>query len=126
MAQLQVRHEDPDLPFPIICATLASAAAKVDFALLENFGGLAQAIFDRIAEGGAGGESGLFSAEAVSRYAQQTETLVDTAQVQNMLDRMIAASLIHRQSHGVYAISDPFVREVWRRRKSLVLNKPGV
>jgi hypothetical protein len=47
-----VRHEDPDLPFPIICATLASAAAKVDFALLENFGGLAQAIFDRIAEGG--------------------------------------------------------------------------
>jgi hypothetical protein len=75
---------------------------------------------------GAGGELGLFSTEAVSRYAQQTETVVDTAHVQNMLDRMIAASLIHRQSHGVYAISDSFVRDVWLCRKSLVLNKPGV
>lgn len=34
-----------------------------------------------------------------------------------MIDRMITANLIHRQSHGVYAVADPFVRQVWRQRK---------
>lgn len=38
--------------------------------------------------------------------------VVDTPQVQNMVDRMITANLIHRQSHGVYAVADPFVRQV--------------
>lgn len=117
LTQLQSRPEDPDLAFPIICATLASAAAEVELAPLENLGGLAQAIFDRIARGNETGESGLFSADAIGSYTEQTGTLVDTPQVQNMVDRMIAANLIHRQSHGVYAISDPFVRDVWRRRK---------
>ena len=120
LVQLQSRPEDPDLAFPIICATLASAATEVEFATLENLGVLAQAIFDRIAHGNETGESGLFSADAIASYTAQTGTAVDTPQVQNMVDRMISANLIHRQSHGFYAVSDPFVREVWRRRKLLI------
>lgn len=46
---------------------------------------------------------------------------VDTPQVQNMVDRMITANLIHRQSHGVYAVADPFVRQVWIQRKAMQL-----
>ncbi len=119
LIQLQSRPEPVELAFPIICATLASAAAEVELATIENLGALAQAIFDRIAQGNEAGESGLFSAEAISSYAQQIGMTVDTPQVQNMMDRMITANLIHRQSHGVYAVADPFVRQVWRQRKAL-------
>lgn len=119
LVQLQSRPEAPDLAFPIICATLASAAADVEIAAVEALGSLAEAIFGRIALGNEAGESGLFSAEAVSHYAVQTESNVDTPQVQNMVDRMITANLILRQSHGVYAVADPFVRQVWRQRLAL-------
>lgn len=119
LIQLQSRPEPPDLAFPIICATLASAAAEVELAAIENLGALAQAIFDRIAQGDEAGESGLFSAEAINSYSEQIGMTVDTPQVQNMMDRMITANLIHRQSHGVYAVADPFVRQVWRQRKAL-------
>ena len=44
---------------------------------------------------------------------------VDTPQVQNMVDRMITANVIHRQSHGVYAVADPFVRQAWQQRKTI-------
>jgi AAA ATPase domain len=118
LLQLQSRTEPPDLAFPIICATLASVAAEVDLAALENLGALAQAIFNRVAQGREKGESGMFSTEAMARYAEEIGMTVDTPQVQNMMDRMISAHLIHRQSHGVYAVSDPFVRQVWRQRQS--------
>lgn len=125
LMQLQSRPEAPDLAFPIICATLASAAAEVELASIETLGALAGAIFDRIAQGGEAGESGLFSAEAIVSYSQQLGVGVDTPQVQNMVDRMIAANLIHRQSHGVYAVADPFVRQVWRQRRALHITPPA-
>ena len=43
---LQTRPEDPDLAFPIICTTLASAAAEVEIANIEALGALASAIFN--------------------------------------------------------------------------------
>lgn len=125
LMQLQSRPEAPDLAFPIICATLASAAAEVELASIETLGALAGAIFDRIAQGGEAGESGLFSAEAIASYSQQLGVTVDTPQVQNMVDRLIAANLIHRQSHGVYAVADPFVRQVWRQRRPLRITPPA-
>lgn len=120
---LQSRPELPDMAFPIICTTLAAAASEVDIATLESLGGLACAIFDRIVQGSESGGSGLFSADAINSYSEQIGMAVDTPQVQNMVDRMIAANLIHRQSHGVYAVADPFVRQVWRQRKTMQL--PG-
>lgn len=120
---LQSRPEDPDLAFPIICTTLAASATEVEIATVESLGALASAIFDRVAQGNEAGASGLFAADAIQAYAEQIGIAVDTTQVQNTMDRMITANLIHRRSHGVYAIADPFVRQAWQQRKALKL--PG-
>ncbi len=117
LIQLQSRSEDPEVAFPIICATLASAAAELEMATVELLGTLASVIFDRIVHGNEEGESRLFSTEAILNYSEQIGITVDTTQVQNMVDRMIAANLIHRRSHGVYAVADPFVGQAWRQRK---------
>ena len=119
LIQLQSRHEEPDLAFPIICSTLASAAAEIEIATVESLGALGPAIFDRIVHGNEEGESRLFSADAVASYSEQIGIAVDTPQVQNMVDKMIAANVIHRRSHGVYAVADPFVGLAWRQRKSM-------
>lgn len=116
---LQSRPEDPDVAFPIICASLAAAAAEVEIATIESLGALASAVFGRVVSGSESGESGLFSAEAISSYSEQIGVTVDTPQVQNMVDRMIKDNLIHRLSHGVYAVADPFVRQAWRQRKAM-------
>ena len=118
---LQSRPEDPDMAFPIICSTLAASAAEVEITTVESMGALASAIFDRVAHGNESGESGLFSADAIQQYAAQVGISVDTTQVQNTMDRMITANLIHRRSHGVYAIADPFVRQAWQQRKAMKL-----
>ena len=119
LIQLQSRSEDPEVAFPIICATLASTAAELEIATVESLGTLASVIFDRIVHGNEDGESRLFSSEAVANYSEQIGITVDTTQVQNMVDRMIAANLIHRRSHGVYAVADPFVGQAWRQRKAM-------
>ena len=119
LIQLQSRPELPDMAFPIICATLASAAADVEIASVDRLGALARVIFDRIAQGNEAGASGLFSGDAMGNYTEQLCMFIDTPQVQNMVDRMISANLILRQSHGVYAVVDPFVRQVWLQRSSL-------
>ena len=127
LVQLQSRSEPPDLAFPIICSTLASAAADVEIAAIEELGTLAATIFGRIAQGGEAGASGLFAAEAMASYGASIGSAVDAPQVQNMVDRMMAANLIMRKSHGVYAVADPFVRQVWLQRAALetVLQTPG-
>lgn len=127
LVQLQSRSEPPDLAFPIICSTLASAAADVEIAAVEELGTLAATIFNRIAKGGEAGASGLFAAEAMASYGASIGSAVDAPQVQNMVDRMIAANLIMRQSHGVYAVADPFVRQVWLQRAALeaILQTPA-
>ena len=76
------------------------------------------AIFNRIALAEEGGASKLFAADALAGYGARTGMAVEVPQVQNMLERLIAANLIHRQSHGVYAIADPFVRQAWRQRQA--------
>lgn len=121
---LQSRPEAPDVAFPIICSTLASAAAEVEIATIEALGALASAIFDRVVSGNESGESKLFSADAINSYSEQIGMSVDTPQVQNMVDRMITANVILRQSHGVYAVADPFVRQAWRQRKAMQV--PGL
>jgi len=116
---LQSRSEDPDVAFPIICSTLALAAAEVEIATIEALGSLASVIFDRVVFGNEFGESKLFSISAISSYSEQISSKVDTPQVQNMVDRMIEENVILRQSHGVYAVADPFVRQAWRQRKAM-------
>lgn len=116
---LQARPEDPDVAFPIICSTLAAAAAEVEIATIEALGTLASAIFDRVARADDSGGPKLFSADALSAYSAQIGMNVDTPQVQNMVDRMITANVVLRQSHGVYAVADPFVRQAWQQRRAI-------
>jgi hypothetical protein len=127
LVQLQATPAPADAAFPIICATLASAAADTELRAVEDFGNLGRAVFAFIAAGREEGVSGLFGAEALAFYRQQLGGLgVEPSQVQNMADRLIAANLIARPSHGVYAVADPFVRQVWQQRAALRLNPaPG-
>ncbi len=99
-----------DSLFFSICQTLASAAADVEIAVVGSMGLLASAIFSWIANGNA---SGLFGSEALEKYSVETGVPVDVPQVQNTVDRLIAANLIIRTGHGIYDVTDPFVRDAW-------------
>lgn len=123
LVQLQSTQAPADQAFPIICATLATAAADVELRAIEDFGEVGQAIFARIAAGKEGGVSGLFSADALASYSERAGTAVDAPQVQNLADKMISANLIARPGHGLYAVADPFVRKVWLDRAALAV--PG-
>lgn len=120
---LQSTQGLPDQAFPIICATLAAAAADVELQAIADFGELGKAIFARVAAGKEDGVSGLFSAEALAYYAERTGIPVEAPHVQNLTDKMVAANLIARPGHGIYAVADPFVRKVWLDRAALTL--PG-
>lgn len=116
----QVGEAEPDTAWRIICATLASAAADADLKAFEDLGELGKAIFERIAAGGDHGISGLFGAESLAFYTQRIGSAVDVSQVQKIVDKMVAAQLIIRPSHGVYTIADPFVRKVWQEKQALL------
>lgn len=107
----------PDEAFPIICATLAAAAADVELRAVEDFGALGMAIFSRIAAGGERGASGLFGAEALADYSAATGLSVEASQVQGLVEKLIAANLVTRLRHGVYAVADPFVAATWTNSK---------
>lgn len=120
LVELQAYPEQPNSVFPVISSTLASAAADVELRMLDDLGGLAEAIFARIAEGPEEGVSGLFGSEALEHYRQTAGTSVEAAHVQNLVDKMMAANLVTRAGHGKYAVTDPFVRRVWRERRQLL------
>ena len=120
LVQLQSAQAPADQAFPIICATLASAAADVELRAIEEFGELGQAVFDFIAQGSETGVSGLFAEEAMASYAARTGSKVPTSQVQKLAEKMISANLIARPGHGIYTVADPFVRKVWLERRKLL------
>ena len=120
LVQLQSSPAPADQAFPIICATLASAAADVELRAIEEFGELGQAVFDFIAQGSETGVSGLFGEEAMASYAARTGGKGPTSQVQKLAEKMISANLIARPGHGIYTVADPFVRKVWLERRKLL------
>ena len=119
LVQLQSTQAPPDQTFAIISETLATAAADVEPQAIQDFGDLGKAIFSRVTVGKVEGVAGLFSADALAYYSKQTGTLIAAPQVQNLTDKMVAATLIARPKHGIYAAADPFVRKVWSSRASM-------
>jgi hypothetical protein len=85
---------------------------------LEQLGGLATAIFDRIATT-QGDARGLFSADAAAAYSLAIGREVKVEEAQPVVNELMASNLIMRKGHGLYGITDPFVQEMWRERKSL-------
>jgi hypothetical protein len=81
-------------------------------------GGLATAVFDRIATAGENAR-GLFSAEAAAEYSRALGREVRIDEIQPAVNELLAANLIMRRSHGVYGITDPFVQDTWLEKKQL-------
>lgn len=114
---------DPDAFLPVIAGTLRSTAADVELMKVEQLGALATAVFERVA-GAAGDAKGLFSAEALAGYASVVGREIRADEVQAVLNELMGANVVMRRGHGLYGLTDPFVQEIWRERKALML-PPG-
>lgn len=110
---------DPDAYLPVIASTLRSAAADIELAKVEQMGGLANAIFERIAATD-GDAKGVFSVEAAADYSRSVGREVKVEEVQPVVNELMAANIIMRRGHGLYGITDPFVQEAWRERRSIL------
>lgn len=106
-----------DTFFPVIALTLKTAAADVELRKIEDLGLLAMAVFERVAAAEEGAR-GLFSAESVSAYSAVVGHEVTTDQVQRVADDLRNANIIMRKSHGMYCVTDPFVRQAWLAHKA--------
>ena len=111
---------DPDAFLPVIAGTLRSTAADVEIMKVEQLGALAMAVFERVA-GTDGDAKGLFSGESLTGYAQVLGRDVRADEVQAVLNELMVANVVMRRGHGLYGLTDPFVQEIWRERRALML-----
>ncbi|MDM7954552.1 MAG: ATP-binding protein, partial [Cyanobium sp. CZS 25K] len=106
----------PDQLLPVIAATLRGAAADLELQKVEQIGGLAAVIFQRVAQTD-GPAKGLFSAEAAAVYSQAIGREVRVEEIQPVVNELMAANVLMRVGHGLYGVTDPFVQEIWRERQ---------
>lgn len=111
--------DDPDKILAVIASTLRSTAADVELLKVEQLGTLAAVIFDRIAMTD-GDARGLFSTDAAGDYTRAVGRDVRVEEIQPVVNELLGANLIMRRGHGMYGVTDPFVQEIWRERKSLL------
>ena len=109
---------NPDEHLPVIAATLRSTATDVELMKVEQLGGLATAIFERIASTD-GDARGVFSVEAAADYTKASGRDVRVEEIQPVVNDLVAANLIMRRGHGMYGVTDPFVQEIWREKRAL-------
>ncbi len=105
-----------DQLLPVIAATLRSAAADLELLKVEQIGGLATAIFDRVARS-EGPARGIFSAEAAADYGEAIGREVRVEEIQPVVNELLAANVLMRLGHGLYGVTDPFVQEIWQERQ---------
>ena len=105
----------PDQVLPVIAATLRSAAADLELQKVEQIGGLATAIFARVAATD-GPARGLYSAEAAAAYSEAIGREVRVEEIQPVVNVLLAANVLMRLGHGQFGVADPFVQEIWRER----------
>lgn len=107
---------EPDQLLPVIAATLRGTAADLELQKVEQLGGLAMAIFDRVAME-VGHAKGLFSAEAAAAYGEAIGREVRVEEIQPVVNELLADNVLMRLGHGLYGVADPFVQEIWRERR---------
>ena len=112
------KHADPDTHLPAIAAAMRTHAADIELAKVEQLGGLAQAVFDRIA-GTRGDTPGVFTGEALADYGRAVGREVRTEEVQSTLNALHDANVVMRRGHGQYVVTDPFVQQTWTERRAL-------
>ena len=106
----------PDQLLPVIAATLRGSAADLELLKVEQLGGLATAIFDRVARS-EGSARGIFSAEAALAYGEAIGREVRVEEIQPVVNELLAANVLMRLGHGLYGVTDPFVQEIWLERQ---------
>jgi hypothetical protein len=106
----------PDQLLPVIAATLRGSAADLELLKVEQLGGLATAIFARVARS-EGPARGIFSAEAALAYGEAIGREVRVEEIQPVVNELLAANVLMRLGHGLYGVTDPFVQEIWRERQ---------
>jgi hypothetical protein len=121
LSQLQVGSSTgsgllPDQVLPVIAATLRSAAADLELQKVEQIGGLAMAIFARVAASD-GPARGIYSAEAAAAYSEAIGRDVRVEEIQPVVNGLLAANVLMRLGHGQFGIADPFAQEIWRERQ---------
>lgn len=109
---------NPDAHLPVIALTLRSAAADIELAKVEQLGGLATAIFERVAATD-GDAKGVFSNDAASDYSRAVGREVRVEEIQPVVNELMAANILMRRGHGLYGVTDPFVQDIWREKKTL-------
>lgn len=119
LRQLLQQDGDPDLFLPVIASTLRSVAASIELEKVEQLGSLAQAIFNKIAatEGDA---RGIFSIDAATEYSKTVGREVRVEEIQPVVIALVAENIIMRRGHGIYAITDQFVQEIWLEERALI------
>ncbi|MGV8887201.1 MAG: AAA family ATPase [Pseudomonas sp.] len=119
LRQLMQQEGDPDLFLPVIARTLRSAAASIELEKVELLGSLAQAIFTKIAST-QGDARGIFSIDAAAEYSKTVGREVRVEEIQPVVIALVAENIIMRRGHGIYAITDQFVQEIWLEERALI------
>lgn len=83
---------------------------------VEDIGGLAIAISDRVARSD-GPAREIFSADAAAAYSAAIGREVRVEEIQPVVNALLAANVLMRVGHGLYGVSDPFVQDIWRERQ---------
>ncbi|ONH54323.1 AAA ATPase domain-containing protein [Pseudomonas cedrina] len=119
LRQLLQQNGNPDLFLPVIASTLRSAAASIELEKVEQLGSLAQAIFNKIASA-EGDAQGIFSTDAAAEYSKTVGREVRVEEIQPVVIALVAENIIMRRGHGIYAITDQFVQEIWLEERALI------
>lgn len=119
LRQLLQQEGEPDVFLPVIASTLRSAAASIELEKVEQLGSLAQAIFNKIAST-EGDARGIFSTDAAAEYSKSVGREVCVEEIQPVVIALVAENIIMRRGHGIYAITDQFVHEIWLEERALI------
>ena len=83
----------PDQLLPVIAATLRGSAADLELLKVEQIGGLATAIFDRVARSD-GPARGIFLAEAAAAYGEAIGREVRVEEIQPVVNELLGANVL--------------------------------
>lgn len=119
LRQLLQQEGDPDIFLPVTASTLRSTAASIELKKVEQLGSLALAIFNKIAST-EGDARGIFLTDAAAEYSKSVGREVRVEEIQPVVIALVAENIIMRRGHGIYAITDQFVQEIWLDERALI------
>ena len=111
----QYQPQETDRYLPVIAATLKEVAADIEIKRIDEMGVLAGAVFSYVAQAEEGA-IGIFSLAALTSYAGAVGREVTADQVQRIANLLQYDDIIVRMGCGRYAITDPYLQHIWRKR----------